>query len=248
MDKNYFKDYYKLERNHWWFIGRLEIIKSIFEKKILSNSKKSLSILNIGIATGATSIALEKYGKVTSVEYDQDCCKFLKENLKIEVINASMTELPFKDNSFDVVCAFDVIEHIEEDKLALKEAFRVLKPNGKVYLTVPMHMSLWSDHDVINHHFRRYSSESFRKVVDSAGLKITYSSFFNSILFPSIFIVRYLSSFKKKSDSPQSDFNGLNTNGLVNSILLQILRIEKWMMNIGIRFGFGVSKMIVASK
>ncbi len=250
MDKGYFKDYYTLERSHWWFLGRLEILIAVLKKKVLPSTDKKISILNVGVATGATSLALQPYGEVTSVEYDAECCKFLKENLKMDVINASMTSLPFADKSFDIVCAFDVIEHIEEDELALKEAYRVLKDGGKLYITVPMNMSLWSDHDVINHHFRRYSSEGLKDVIVNAGFKITYISFFNAILFLPIYLVRLLSSLKKKkSDAlPESDFNGLNTNKFINTILLNVLKVEKIALNSGIRFGFGVSKIMIGSK
>ncbi len=250
MDKGYYKDYYALERSHWWFLGRLEILTSILRKKVLPENNPVLSILNVGVATGATSLALEKYGEVTSVEFDAECCQYLRENLKMDVINASMTSLPFADHSFDIVCAFDVIEHIENDRLALKEAYRVLKENGKLYITVPMHMSLWSDHDVINHHYRRYSSEGLKDVIIHVGFKISYSSFFNAILFLPIYLVRFLSSLKKKkSDAiPKSDFNGLNTNKIINGILLTVLRVEKLALNKGVKFGFGVSKIIIAKK
>ena len=74
---------------------------------------------------------LSKFGEVTSLEYDKYCCEFLKEKTGIEAINASLTELPFSDNSFDLVCAFDVIEHIEDHEKAVDEIFRVLKPKAK---------------------------------------------------------------------------------------------------------------------
>ncbi|MFM2395258.1 MAG: hypothetical protein RLZZ546_3241 [Bacteroidota bacterium] len=250
MDKGYFKDYYFLERSHWWFLGRLEILISILKLKVIEENQSKLSILNVGVATGATSIALQQYGNVTSVEYDRECCDFLTEKVKMEVLNASMTALPFEDQSFDIVCAFDVIEHIEDDLQALKEAFRVLKTNGKLYITVPMYMSLWSDHDVINHHYRRYSSKGLTDVVLKSGFEIRYKSFFNSILFPPIFLVRLLSSLRKKKqgDLPKSDFDGVNTNKFINQLLLQVLKIERRMLSLGLQFGFGVSKMIVGKK
>jgi len=91
---------------------------------------------------------LEKFGDVTSIEYDEDCCQFLNEVLHIPALQGSITELEFEDNSFDLVCAFDVIEHVEDDSKAASEMLRVCKKDGLVFATVPAFMLLWSEHDV----------------------------------------------------------------------------------------------------
>ena len=92
MDKNYYKDYYKLERKHWWFVAREKIIIDTFER--FSDKKTGLKILNVGCATGRSTEYLSQYGDVTSVEYNEDCCIFLREELKMPVLNASATDLP----------------------------------------------------------------------------------------------------------------------------------------------------------
>ena len=162
MDKQYYKDYYKLEREHWWFTARNEILKSLIKRNIDINKK--LNILNIGTATGAGTKMLEEFGNVTSIEYDEDCCKFLNEQLNIKTQQGSITELEFDENTFDLVCAFDVIEHVEQDELAAKEMLRVCKKDGLVFCTVPAFMLLWSEHDVINHHVKRYKLKQFLKL------------------------------------------------------------------------------------
>jgi ubiquinone/menaquinone biosynthesis C-methylase UbiE len=243
MDKEYFKQYYHLERAHWWFVGRMEILNQMLELKI--KNQNPLKILNVGVATGLSSKMLEGHGDVTSVEYDEDCCAFLKDQ-GFEVTQASMTDLPFEDESFDLVCAFDVIEHIKDDNAALAEAKRVLKKGGYVFITVPMYMALWSDHDIINHHERRYENLEINSLI-THHFDFQYSTFFNSILLPPIWFVRKLSNvFKSKNRAIKSDFENFKT-GMVNNLLLMTLRMEKRWLKFS-RLGFGVSYLVIAKK
>ena len=103
MTPEYYKEYYHLERSNWWFTARLEILKSQIE--IMFPHKNDLNILNIGVATGATSQMLEMFGKVKSIEYDEVCFNFVKEKLQIDIEQGTILDLQFAENSFDLVCA-----------------------------------------------------------------------------------------------------------------------------------------------
>ena len=227
MDQKFYQEYYKLEREGWWFKARLSILEN-YCQAIITNP--DMKILNVGAATGATSEMLSKYGKVTSLEYDEFCCKFLKEKTGIEAINASLTELPFENNSYDMICAFDVIEHIENDNKAVEEIYRVLKPKGKYFITVPAFQSLWSNHDVVNHHFRRYKKKQLNKLIESTNLKIDHSTYFNFWLFIPISITRFiLNNIPRKKDSnlSGSDNEILQSSNIINRILYRISLNEK---------------------
>jgi len=248
MDHKFYQEYYNLEREGWWFKARLSILES-YCKKIINHPE--MRILNVGAATGATSEMLSKFGEVTSLEYDEFCCKFLKEKTGIEAINASLTDLPFEDDSYDIICAFDVIEHIEDDIKAIEEIHRVLKPNGKYLLTVPAFQSLWSNHDVINHHYRRYRKNQFNKLIVNNKLKINYSTYFNFWLFIPISIVRFILNNiprKKNSDSTGSDNEIMQSSKIVNGILYRIFYSEKFLLKLNIKFPFGVSILTIGSK
>ncbi|MBT8328040.1 MAG: class I SAM-dependent methyltransferase [Bacteroidia bacterium] len=249
MDPQFYREYYTLERSHWWFTARLEILEGVLKKWILNAKPKTLNILNVGVATGATSEMLSKYGNVVSVEYDEECCKFLKEKTGIEAINASLTELPFETDTFDLVCAFDVIEHIEDDKLAISEVNRVLRKDGHYYITVPAFQFLWSNHDVVNHHYRRYTKRNLNSLFSS--FKITYSSYFNFWLFFPIAMVRFVLNLLPKSKNKQSsgsDNEVLSSSGLLNSIVKFIFKSERHFLRQGIRFPVGVSIMSIGTK
>jgi 2-polyprenyl-3-methyl-5-hydroxy-6-metoxy-1,4-benzoquinol methylase len=227
MDSQYYREYYDLERGHWWFKARLNILKNTLDKKLDKTS--GLKILNIGAATGATSQMLAAYGEVTSLEYDKTCCEILLEKTGIDAVCASMTGLPFSDNTFDLVCAFDVIEHIEDDKLAINEMMRVMKINGNYMVTVPAFQMLWSNHDVVNHHFRRYTKTNFNNIITGNKLTISYSTYFNFWLFFPIFWTRLVLNLlpKKKDSASSGSDNEVFSSGLINSILYRIFLSEK---------------------
>lgn len=244
MQHEYYKEYYDLERQHWWFVAREKIISNYIKKLILTENlnQQDIKILNVGCGTGRSSEYLAKFGNVVSIEYDKFCCEFASEKTGLEIINGSITELPFANNAFDLVCAFDVIEHVEDDQLAVTELKRVARENGVVFITVPAFMSLWSHHDVINHHFRRYKLEQVEKLFADNGKKI-FSSYFNFFLFPPIYVFRSLSNLLKSGKNRSgsgSDFEAFKP-GLLNSMLYAIMLFESKFINSNIKLPFGVS-------
>jgi ubiquinone/menaquinone biosynthesis C-methylase UbiE len=246
MQHDYYKEYYDLERQHWWFVAREKIIsnylKKIIDDKILK--QENLKILNVGCGPGRSSQYLSSFGEVTSIEYDKDCCEFASERTGLQIINGSITELPFQDEMFDLVCAFDVIEHVEDDQLAVSEMKRVAKKDGVVFITVPTFMSLWSHHDVINHHFRRYKFSQIEKLfeIQKNGNEI-FSSYFNFFLFPGIYLIRIVSNslkFGNNRPGSGSDFEAFKP-GFLNNILFNVMCFESKFINKNIKFPFGVS-------
>jgi SAM-dependent methyltransferase len=248
MQHDYYKEYYELERNHWWFIAREEILSNYIQQLIKREKLPSadLKILNVGCGPGRSSEYLSKFGQVTSIEYDEFCCKFASEKTGLEIINGSITALPFKNNTFDLVCAFDVIEHVEDDQLAVNELKRVTKINALVLITVPAFMGLWSHHDVINHHFKRYKISEVNQLFDSKndGNKV-FDTYFNNFLFLPIYFFRKVSNLLKlgeKRIGSGSDFEAFKP-GIINTILYKIMRFESSVINRKISMPFGVSIM-----
>jgi len=214
------------------------------------NGKEKLNILNVGIATGLTTEILSSYGNVTSIEYDKDCCDFVREKLNIDVINSSVTEIPFQDKEFDLVCAFDVIEHVEDDKKAVNELYRVCKSDGIVFITVPAFMSLWSEHDEVNHHYRRYIMRQIKNLFSDTQGNIIYNSYFNSILFLPILLFRLISRILPKKSIRKgsgSDFTVINNENIINKLLYIIFNFEVSIIQY-IKYPFGVSILFMFKK
>lgn len=250
MDKIYYQKYATLEQSHWWFKARLKILRGLIRKN--STAAQNLHILNAGAATGATTVMLQEFGTVVSVEIDNDSCAFLSEILHEEVINASLTELPLNNGSFDLVCAFDVIEHIENEHKAVSEIYRVLKSGGRTFITVPAYQFLWSKHDEINHHFRRYQLIRLEKLFEKQGFSIEYKSYFNFFLFIPIFFVRMLSNLLKTVKGGKISINDADSNKFnfqwLNNILYYIFLSESYILKRKLHFPFGVSAILIARK
>ena len=243
MDKNYYKKYYALEREHWWFKARAEILMTHI--KTVFPDRTDLKILNIGVATGHSSERLQAFGQVFSVEFDENCYEFTRDAVKIPIQQGSILALDFEDNSFDLVCAFDVIEHVDDDTLAVSEMRRVTRSGGVMFVSVPAFMFLWSAHDVVNHHFRRYTSGLLRGLFDKKDTPI-FHSYFNFILFFPIAAVRLMARlFSKKHlgkpEDAQSDFDNFKSGSIVNTLLYHVFLLENSVLKRFIRLPVGVS-------
>ena len=253
MQHDYYKEYYDLERQHWWFVAREKIISNYLKKLIATEivKKQDLKILNVGCGPGRSSQYLSSFGEVTSIEYDKECCEFASERTGLQIINGSITALPFHDEMFDLVCAFDVIEHVEDDELAVSEMKRVAKKEGVIFITVPTFMSLWSHHDVINHHFRRYKLGQIEKLFAAKkNGNAIFSSYFNFFLFPAIYLVRKISNllqFSKKRPGSGSDFEAFKP-GFLNNVLFNVMYFESKFINNNIKLPFGVSLLYTWKK
>ena len=242
MDSKYYKEYFKLEREHWYFRARNKIIMSHIRS--LVSTGQPVSILNVGAGTGYTSELLQEFGTVTSIEYDETCCQFVRDNTNLKIENGSILELNYPANEFDLVCAFDVVEHIEDDLLGIKELKRVCKKEGIVVVTVPAHLFLWSRHDEINHHFRRYKKVQLLDLFRDEG-EFIYHSYYNTWLFPFIALFRFVNNAfkltKETDENTGSDFSVAGGNTLVTRFLFSLFLSESFFIKKHIALPFGVS-------
>jgi hypothetical protein len=137
---------------------------------------------------------------------------------------------------------FDVLEHVEADIASLRTLSQLLKPGGKILITVPAYPWMWSSHDVELHHFRRYTRSSLRRTLNDAGLKPDKLTNFNTVLFPAAVAARAANSILRGS-SPGSGM----PSARLNSVLTFLFSIEKYVMRVS-GFPCGLSLLAVASK
>jgi len=153
-------------------------------------------------------------------------------------------QIPFVDE-FDVIGAFDVLEHIEEDELVLREIHKALKPGGGMMLTVPQHQFLWSPTDELACHVRRYEALDLKQKLKSAGFSLKRVTSFVSLLFPLMVASRLR---QKKSKEPVDELAELKISGLANTALEKVLDFERWLIRLGLNFPVGGSLLAVAKK
>ncbi|MBA3676053.1 MAG: class I SAM-dependent methyltransferase [Sphingosinicella sp.] len=173
----------ELDGLHWWYRARREILARLIERRIAL--PKDARILEIGCGTGHNMLMLRRFGAVDAIEIDPAARALASQRLGKPVGDAPLPKLPgVEDGAYDLVAILDVLEHVGPDREALESIARKLKPGGRILITVPAHPWMWSAHDVVNHHQRRYTMKTLKSVIGRAGLKLDMVSYFNSLLFP----------------------------------------------------------------
>jgi SAM-dependent methyltransferase len=208
VERDFYQRYYELEDRHWWFIGRRTILLAILEQHL--GDRRDLRLLDFGSGTGTMAGHLARFGTVQAVDADADAVAFCRRRGLADVQHLTGSTLPFGDGAFDAVTAFDVLEHIEDDLAALAELRRVLRPGGTLLCGVPAFPFLWGAQDEISHHYRRYVRPELRARLQDAGFEVVRASYFNSILFPAIAIIRVgrraLPGGRRDGEPLESDF------------------------------------------
>lgn len=190
----------ELDELHWWYRARRAILTKLIERRV--RPAPNSHILEIGCGTGHNVLMLKQFGDVDAIEIDPAARAVAEARLGRQIGDAPLPNLPgVPDAKYDLVAILDVLEHVEEDRQALVSIAKKLRPGGKILITVPAHPWMWSAHDVVNHHQRRYTSKSLRKVIAEAGLKIETMSYFNSLLFPLAAAARLAGRLTGKEDS-----------------------------------------------
>ncbi|MBU1017219.1 class I SAM-dependent methyltransferase [Patescibacteria group bacterium] len=245
MDKLYESKYHRLEKYYWLLITRRGIIINLIKKMGVANNAK---ILEIGCSSGPLINLLKhngftnNYGIDISVDAINLCKK--RDLNNVAIMDGAKTQ--FEDREFDIIIASDVLEHIKDDQSALLEWYRLLKPNGKLILFVPAFDFLWSDHDEINNHFRRYNKSSLTKKLKEAQFKVLRISYWNFVLFFPTYLLRtFQHFFTKKKDEPKDQLYELNS--LVNKILIVLLKTENLFLKY-FNFPTGVSIFTICRK
>jgi len=254
MEKDFYLQYATVEDKHWWFVARRRILDRVIREISLPIDAK---ILEAGCGTGGNLRMLARHGEVAAMELDEIACEFANQRQVTTVRLGSLPDkIPFS-GEYDLIVAFDVIEHLDDDLAALSALRSHLKPGGWIILTVPAYKFLWSSHDDINHHKRRYRLRGLQKVVRKADFSLRYGSYFNTFLFPLVAGVRLLQNLFKlgnkyqdnqiQNNKPQTSSDLTVPSPLINKLLTFLFASERHFMG-KLSLPFGVSALVVAQK
>ena len=240
MDRDYELQTHQVEDRHWWYRGRRTVLERLIDGLGLPPNPR---ILDAGCGSGRNMVDLARRGPVTGVELSDTSVRIAREREQGEVIAGSVLEMPLEDASFELAVSLDVIEHLEDDVAALREMRRVVAPGGALLVTVPAYPWLWSGHDVINHHHRRYTGRSLRAAAEQAGWRQERTTYFNSLLLPVAIILRILDRFNSRTTESSLDL--WVPPAPVNWTLERPLALEAAVIAAGGRIPAGLSLLAV---
>ncbi len=238
---------YRFEDRYWWFVARRHLITSLLGTHYPQDGR--LQILDIGCGTGAMLDELAPFGHVVGADFSPEALQFcVTRGVGADLARADVRRLPFADASFDIVTAMDIVEHIDDDKAAACEIFRVLRPGGRLLVTVPAFESLWSEHDEALHHHRRYTVPHLKDLFQRVGLTVDKVSYTVTSLFPAIWLFRQISNLlPKQRENGEKKANLINFSAPVNAALLSLSQWETRLVHRR-NLPFGVTVVCVARK
>ncbi|MFA5989797.1 MAG: class I SAM-dependent methyltransferase [Sphingomonas sp.] len=212
------------DSSHWWYRARRDILAEFLHRE--AALPDGARILEIGCGTGHNLAMLSHFGTVEAIEIDAAARAIAAERLGRPVGSAPLPALPgVARGAYNLIAVLDVVEHIEDDVSALATMRACLAPGGKILITVPAHQWMWSAHDVVNHHHRRYSKATLATVLDKAGLAPTKLGYFNSLLFPLAAAARLAGRLTGRDDSDDSP-----PPAAINALFERIFRLEQHMV------------------
>lgn len=189
-----------LDQRHWWYTARRRVLAELIRRTV--KPPQGAKILEIGCGTGHNLAMLGRFGTVDALEVDAEARAIAQKRLGKPVMSAPLPELKgVPERHYDLIAALDVIEHIDDERAAIDSIARRLRPGGKLLIAVPAHQWMWSAHDVVNHHRRRYSKAALRRLIEGSSLRLDRIGYFNSLLFPLALADRTLSKLRGKDDA-----------------------------------------------
>jgi SAM-dependent methyltransferase len=250
MDPTFYASYFRHETTHWWFRWRFDLISDVLGSL---RQDKPLRILDAGCGTGQMLKCLESHGEAVGIDSSSQAIGYARERGVRRLVRGSIADPPFRDGSFDCVVALDVIEHVDDDVGILTKLHEVVKPGGYLIVTVPAFKTLWSEHDEINLHKRRYRAPQLSRLIQDAGFDLQRVSYCNTAPFLPVLATRkaknLLRAIRRKRgtdhDLLQSDLDEYPAP--VNAALHWLMRGETRLMR-HVDLPFGVSILAVARR
>ena len=235
-----------VEGSHWWYGGMRAITASMLDRAYAGRC--DLHVLDAGCGSGGNLRFLRRYGSVTGIDLAAEALALGRPNAQSQLARASVLALPFADASFDLVTSFEVLYHraVPDERAALRETWRVLRPGGRLLLRLPAYQFLLRRHDREVHTRRRYTAGHVRALLGNTGFLIEHCSYINTVLFP-LAIAQQLAERALPTFAPHGS-NLLPPSAALNEALRWPLAAEAAWIARGRSFPFGLSILCMARK
>ncbi|MBI2620376.1 MAG: class I SAM-dependent methyltransferase [Ignavibacteriales bacterium] len=241
MDERLYEEFFELEDRHWWFIARRSIIGKWIRDEL--RLPPGSSVLDVGCGTGGILADLSSEYQTCGTDTSPKAIELAQRRGVANVHCCTLATFPFPDRRFDLITLLDVIEHVDDDVGLLTSALHLLRENGKILVTVPAYQFLWSRHDDLNHHRRRYTLGGLRRTMKQAGLHVERGTYFNTLLFLPALVQRLASRFSNINQDSLLDL----PSAPLNSFLKSVFRLEQYIIP-SVSLPFGLSILAVVQK
>ncbi len=244
MEPNEYRRMFDLEDHHWWFQGRYDLTRRMLARHCPRPEGRPARLLDIGCGTGYL-LEHQGEGRATfGLDFSPHALKYSRERGVERLVCGDSQVLPFASESLDMVTAFDLVEHVDGDRLLIAEVHRVLKPGGVFLSTVPAHPFLWSAHDLALHHKRRYTWGEFDKLFDPALWTKRRMTWTFALIYPIAALIRGSRKFLPRRGEPTADTN--LTPAWANRLLIGLHKIENiWASRANLPFGLSIMSVRV---
>ena len=235
MEPNAYAEFRDEEGKHWWFIGRKKIFSHLVRRVLRDRTGEHLTALDLGCGMGGMLDELSAHTEVYGTDIEQSALTHCHGRGYSRVFKAHGQHLPLPDASLDLICAFDTLEHIPEERETIAECFRLLKPGGCLLLSVPAYQMLYSHQDKVVHHQRRYTLGGLARKLTAGGFRVTRASYINFLLFPAILPALLLIKLKEAVFPPGDDMSSSNVSisrpsSWLNRLLAGIFSFERHLL------------------
>lgn len=245
MEKFMYGDFDRFEDDHWWFSGRREVVSAFLETRL--GATRGLKILDVGCGTGGMLPMLARWGQVSGFDPFTEAIEAAQRRApEAKVWKGEVPEALPADHSYDLITAFDVLEHLDDPVGAIARIKDALAPRGLFVATVPAYQFLWSHHDDVNHHRRRYTVQMLKEHLEAGGLQVEKATHFNSALFPPIAAVRLAQKALGRQHTHEARSDTQPTHPLLNAALRELFAAERLIVGRA-PMPFGVSIIAAAS-
>jgi SAM-dependent methyltransferase len=231
-----------LDERHWWYRGRRRVLAAVLDGLALPPRAE---LLDAGAGSGRTLDELRRYGEPHGIELNPLGVAAARSRGHADVHEAPVEAIPFPDASFDLVTCLDVIEHTDDDVLSLRELRRVTRPGGRLVVTVPAHPALWSRHDEVNGHRRRYTRRTLARAAEAAGWDIERRTGFNVVYLVPAGLVRLARRNGTEADADAGGSELALTPQRLDAALELPLRAEAALVRRGVNLPTGLSLLAV---
>ncbi|MCG8358503.1 MAG: class I SAM-dependent methyltransferase [Kiloniellales bacterium] len=217
MERQVYERMAAIEDRHWWFVARRRILDEVLSRLVTLPDKPR--ILEAGCGTGGNLGLLGRHGRVSAFEPDETARRLAAAKGEHEILGGSLPDgIPYPARSFDLVAALDILEHVEDDRGSLHRLYERLRPGGWLMLTVPAFPFLWSRHDELHHHRRRYRRQELLDKLQEANFEAAYVTHFNVLLFPLIAAVRLVNGLLGARGSDDERVPAAPINALLTAL------------------------------